>query len=106
MEDGSTRSERKEKWKQLEKEIQVSDEVLKAYISDIIREDFRYRAFDILIRAKNAPRAVSAYYEFINAYHLYQAGEDSYGNICCAAIDRAKYLLTKKQGMIRKILPF
>ncbi len=34
-----------------------------------------------------------AYYNFVNAYHRYEQGDDSFGNICCLAIDRAKELL-------------
>lgn len=89
----STKAERKRFNAELDKEIFVEDEVLKTYINVIIREDLRNSSYMTLIEAKNKPIAVKAYFNFVNAYHFYEQGEDSYGNICCMAIDDAKYLL-------------
>ncbi|WP_373056709.1 hypothetical protein [Zunongwangia sp. H14] len=59
----------------------ISDDELKNYVDKIIRKDLRNSSYQILSEAKKHPRAVIA--------------EDSYGNICCMAIDRAKELLRK-----------
>jgi hypothetical protein len=66
---------------------------LKTYVNEIIREDLRYSFYNTLLQAKNNKRAIQAYFNFINAYHLYKDGEESYGNICCLAVDRARELL-------------
>ncbi len=95
----STRAERKKFNDALDKEIYVDDHVLKTYINDIIREDLRVSSYHKLIEAKNSAKAVKAYFNFVNAYHFYEKGEQSYGNICCLAIDSAIDLLktTKKK---------
>ncbi len=89
----STQAERKKFIAELDQEIFVEDPVLKTYIDDIIREDLRISSYNTLIEAKNNPKAVKAYFNFVNAYHLFTKGQDSYGNICCMAIDSAKKLL-------------
>ncbi|TVQ16620.1 MAG: hypothetical protein EA361_03945, partial [Bacteroidetes bacterium] len=86
----STTAERKKFRAELDKVIFVEDHVLKSYIDDIIREDLRNSSYRTLVEAKNNPNAVKAYYNFVNAYQLFEKGEDSYGNICCMAIDHAK----------------
>lgn len=93
----STKSERKKFIAGLDKEIFVGDQVLKTYVDDIIREDLRNSSYCILIEAKNHPKAVKAYFNFVNAYQLFEKGKDSYGNICCLAIDSAKELLKPKK---------
>jgi len=93
-----TKAERKKFIDELDKEIFVDDHVLKTYIDDIIREDIRNSSYNTLIEAKNNPKAVKAYFNFVNAYHLYVKGNDSYGNICCLAIDSAlEYLKPKRK---------
>jgi len=87
------KTERKEYWRILNQEVEVSDERLKNYIGDIIRKDLQKTSFNILIEAKKSKKAISAYYNFINAYRLFKEGQDSYGNICCLAIDNARELL-------------
>ena len=77
----------------LDKETIVPDEELKRYVDDIIREDLRTSSYNTLIAAKNSPKAINAYHNFVNAYQLYEDGDDSYGNICCMAIDRTEQLL-------------
>lgn len=57
----------------------------------------RTSSYNILIAAKNNPKAIIAYYNFLNAYQLIEKGDDSYGNICCMAIDFAGDLLKKKR---------
>lgn len=91
----NARAKRKAYREKMNKENVVSDEKLLLCINDIFREDIRRSAYNTLIAAKNNPIAVIAYYHFVNAYQLYEAGEDSYGNICCMALDRAKELIKK-----------
>lgn len=83
---------RKEYWEQLNREITVTDEELKKRVDEIFLEKYRRKAYNTLILAKNNPKAIIAYYNFINAYNSYRKGEDS-GNACCHAIDTAKELL-------------
>jgi hypothetical protein len=102
----NSRTKRKEMREKLNKEVLVSDEQLKAYINNLIRDDLRVSSFKILSEAKNSKHAVMAYYNFVNAYHLHKAGDDSYGNIACMSIDLAKKLLKEtnrscKQGKNR-----
>lgn len=78
---------------QIDREIIVSNEKLRSYVDDMIREDLRSSSYNTLIEAKNNPKAINAYYNFVNAYHLFEKGDDSFGNICCLSIDRAKGLL-------------
>ncbi len=83
-------------FEKLDIETVISDEALKAYINDIFREDIRAMAFRTFMRAKESETAKRAYYQFINAYQLYREGDDSYGNICCLALDLAEDLLRKE----------
>jgi len=92
-----TKAERKKFIDELDKEIFVDDHVLKTYIDDIIREDLRNSSYNALIEAKNNPKAVKAYFNFVNAYQLYEKGNDSYGNICRLAIDSALEILKPKK---------
>jgi hypothetical protein len=89
----NSRAKRKEMREKLYKEIIITDDQLKAYISDLIRGDLRISSYNILNAAKNNKQAVIAYYNFINAYQLYEAGEELFGNIACMSIDWAKRLL-------------
>lgn len=91
----NSKQESKEYRQKMNKAVSVPNETLRAYVDEIFRKDLRNSSYYILIEAKSHPRAVIAYYNFINAYHLDQGGEYSYGNICCLAIDRAKELLKK-----------
>ena len=93
----STKAERKKFSAELDKEIYVDDRVLKTYVDDIIREYLRNSSYSALIEAKNNPDAVKAYFNFVNAYQLFEKGKDSYGNICCMAIDSAKERLKHKK---------
>jgi len=93
----STRAERKKYNEALDKEIYVDDHVLKTYVDDIIREDLRVSSYQKLTEAKNSNKAVRAYFNFVNAYHFYEKGDNSYGNICCLAIDNAADLLKNKK---------
>ena len=93
----STKASRKKMLDVLDKEIFVDDSVLKSYVDDIIREDLRNSSYNILVEAKNNPIAAKAYFNFVNAYQLIEKGKDSYGNICCLAIDNAKELLRPKK---------
>lgn len=80
----------------MDKEIEVSDETLKKYVDDIFAKQYRRSSYDTLIMAKKKKAAIKGYYNFINAYHLYENGEQSFGNICCLAVDYAKELLREK----------
>ncbi len=76
--------------KKIDKKVMVSDEVLKSYVDDIMRKDLRRSSYEILIKAKNSKKAISDYYNFVNAYQLVEKGESSFGNICCLAIENAE----------------
>lgn len=93
----STKASRKKMFDILDKETFVDDQVLKKYVDDIIREDLRNSSYNTLIEAKKTPKAVRAYFNFVNAYQLFEKGKESYGNICCLAIDSAKELLKPKK---------
>ena len=93
----STKAERKKFRDKLGQEIFVDDQVLKKYVDDIIREDLRNSSHKVLMEAKNNPKAVIAYFNFVNAYQLFEKGDESYGNICCLAIDNAVELLRPKK---------
>ena len=97
MDPKNAKAKRKAFREKMNKENVVSDEKLQLYVNDIFREDIRRSAFNTLIAAKNNPKAIIAYYNFVNAYQLNEAGEDSYGNICCMALDRAEDLLKKRK---------
>ncbi len=92
----NSKQESEEYRQKMNKAISVPNETLRAYVDDIFRKDLRNSSYYILIEAKSHPHAIIAYYNFINAYNLDQSGEDSYGNICCLAVERAKELLKKK----------
>lgn len=98
----NSRKERKEFRDKLNKEVSVPDETLRAYIDDIIRDDLRNSSYYILLEAKKSPKAVIAYYNFVNAYQIHSEGEDSYGNICCMAIEKAEELLREERKRKRK----
>jgi hypothetical protein len=70
---------------------------LYSYVKEIFSTQYRNSSYETLIRAKHSTNAVVAYYNFLNAYNLYENGNDSYGNICCMAIDFANDLLKSKK---------
>jgi len=61
----------------------------------MMRKDIRRSSYETLLAAKKHPKAVVAYYQFINAYLLSEEVGGDHGNICCMAIDRARELLRK-----------
>ncbi|WP_420319173.1 hypothetical protein [Ekhidna sp.] len=83
----------------LDTEVAVSDEQLKEYVDDLFREDLRSFAYRTFIRAKNSQTATKAYYNFVNAYKLFESGDHSYRNICCLALDHAEELLRKENSI-------
>ncbi len=91
----STKATRKKEKAKLDKIIKVPNEQLRIFVDKIFSKEYRNSSYFILIKAKNNPKAIVAYYNFVNAYHLVEKGEDSYGNICCMAVDSAKMLLKK-----------
>lgn len=98
----SNKANRLEKREKLDKEIFITDEELRAYVDEIFEEEYRNSSFNTLTRAKNSTKAVTAYYNFINAYQLYENGEDSYGNVCCMSVDHARELLRNKKYKSKK----
>jgi hypothetical protein len=98
----NTKARRKEFREKLDKETIVSDAELKHYVDNIIREDLRTSSYNTLIEAKNNPKAIIAYYNFVNAYQLHERGDESYGNICCLSIDKAVELLKKQKKKKKK----
>ena len=90
----NTKAKQKAYREKMNKEIFVSDEELKLYVDEIFAEKYRTAAYNTLIKAKNNPKAIVAYFNFINAYNL-SVNEDSYGNVCCMSVDLAKKLLLK-----------
>jgi len=97
----NAKARRKAFREKLDKETFVSDEKLKRYVDHIFREDLRTSSYNTLISAKNNPKAIIAYYNFVNAYQLYERGDDSYGNICCLSLDKADELLKKRKNKTR-----
>lgn len=95
----NAKAKRKVFSEKLDKETIVNDEVLKSYVDDIFHEDFKTLSYNILKAAKKNPKAISAYYNFVNAYQLYELGEESYGNICCLSVDKAKEILKKAKAL-------
>ncbi len=95
----NSKAQRKGLREKLDKEIIVNDEELKRYVDDIFHEDFRTISYNILIAAKKNPKVISAYYNFVNAYQLFKNGKESYGNICCLSVDKAKELLKKAKAL-------
>ena len=88
------KAERKAYREKLNAEIFVTDEELKGYVDEIFALRFRNASFNTLLQAKKKPKAVVAYYNFVNAYKLSKT-EDGYGNVCCLAVDTAKELLRR-----------
>jgi Na+-translocating ferredoxin:NAD+ oxidoreductase RnfG subunit len=76
----NAKARRKAFREKLDKETIVSDEELKRYVDDIIREDLRTSSYRTLIDAKKNPKAVLTYYNFVNAYQLYEQG--GYSGAC------------------------
>ncbi|MCX6183434.1 MAG: hypothetical protein NT150_16110 [Bacteroidetes bacterium] len=99
MDEDDSKEKRKAYWQKLDKEISVSDKKLREYVDDIFREGLRNKAYQVLLDAKNEPKAIVAYYNFINAYQMQE--EEPSGNICCLAFDKASELLKKER--IRKM---
>ena len=92
----NSRKKRKEFREKLNKAVDIPDDELWSSINELIRKDLRQSSYNILKEAKSKKHAVIAYYNYVNAFNMYKSGKDSYGNICCMAIDWAKELLKKK----------
>ncbi|MBN1340985.1 MAG: hypothetical protein JXA03_16775 [Bacteroidales bacterium] len=93
----NSKIKRKETKEKLDREVIVTDEQLRNYIDALIKEDLRIHSYNILLQARSNPDSIRVYYNFVNAYQLYQNGDESMGNICCMAIDLAKDLIRKKR---------
>jgi len=70
----------------INKEIYVSDEVLKEYVNNIFAEKYRNESFEILLKVKDKEHLKKYYFQFINAYNK----EEDYSNTCCQIVDFAK----------------
>jgi hypothetical protein len=86
------KAEQKTYSQKINAEAFVADEELRNFVNDIFSEKYRNSSYNTLIKAKEHPQAVIAYYNFINTYRLSKT-DSSYANICCLAVDRAKELL-------------
>lgn len=102
MDSKNAKAKRKAYREKMDKENSVSDDELQRYVNDIFREDIRKSAYSTLIAAKKDRNAIVAYYNFVNAFQLSEAGEDSFGNVCCLALDKAEDLLKKRKRKYRK----
>ena len=91
------KKEREQYRELMDSEVYVDDNILRGYVDDIFAAEFRNKSYDTLLKVKDDNTKNIAYFNFINAYNLYQNGEKSYGNVCCMAIDYAEYLLKKKK---------
>jgi hypothetical protein len=89
----------REKFRKLDLEVSIPEEQLKEYVDGVFREDLRSFAYRTFIRAKKSKTAIKAYYNFVNAYQIFEKGKDSYGNICCLALDSAETLLRKENSI-------
>lgn len=97
MDTRNAKAKRRAFREKIDKVNTVSDTELKHYIDAIFREDIRTSAYNTLRAAKNDPNAITAYYNFVNAWQLCDSGEESYGNICCLALESAEKLLKKSR---------
>jgi hypothetical protein len=88
-----SRNRREALYAKLDNEVYVEDAVLRSYVDDIFELEFRNSSYAVLLEAKVSRLAKRQYFNFINAYQMYQQGDDSMGNICCLAIDHAKSIL-------------
>ncbi len=73
---GSTKALRK-KEKALDKAIEIPDEQLRVFVNKVFAKEYRDLSYRTLLKAKNNPRAIVAYYNFINAYYLAEKGDGS-----------------------------
>ena len=94
FEDETEKAERKQHNLILNNPILVSDEELRLMVDEIFARKYRTSSYSTLVAAKNNPKAIVAYYNFVNAYNLSKP-DDSFANICCLAVDSAKSLLRK-----------
>lgn len=92
--DENNKVERKQRKAALDNPVLVTDEELRLIVDEIFAEKYRTSSYSTLIAAKNNPKVIIAYYNFVNAYNLSKP-DDSFANICCLAVDSAKSLLRK-----------
>ena len=95
LENIHSKKHRQEYKEKMNKEIYVEDEVLKEYVDEIFAEKYRYNSLETLLKVKEKEHLRIYYFQFINAYNLYKAGQDSYSNTCCQVVDFAKENLKK-----------
>jgi hypothetical protein len=95
-----TRGPKDEPAVSLDTPTQAPKEELKKMIEDVFSPEFQVSAYQKLVDASQKADTAVAYYNFINAYHLYQQGNLSYGNICCLSVDNASRLLKAKRKRV------
>ncbi|WP_271785374.1 hypothetical protein [Aquimarina algiphila] len=76
--------------------------MLREYVNDIFVEEYRVPSYRTLLEAKDNPKTIITYHNFINAYELQANGESSFGNICCMSVDSAIDLLLEEQKIKKK----
>lgn len=92
---------RKKEHEELDNEIYVSDEELRKYVDDIFAKEYRNSSYNTLLEAKKNSKAKIGYFNFINSYQKYLE-ENSFGNVCCMAVDYAKQLLKTSRSKNKK----
>lgn len=92
---------RRREHKELNNEIYVSDDELRQYVDDIFAKEYRNFSYNILLEAKNHSKAKIGYFNFVNSYNKYLT-ENSFGNVCCMAVDYAKQLLKTPRSKNKK----
>lgn len=69
-----TKAERKARHEEFKekylKPVSVSEEKLKKMVNKVFAEEFRYKAYMMLLRAQKHPVAFEQYYIFVNAFNL------------------------------------
>ena len=90
LERRKTKQERKTFFKILDTEKYISDELLKNYVDNSFKEDFRAEFYQILLKAKKNKKAVKYYFHFVNSYEL-----DTKSRISALIIDSIKEVLKK-----------
>ena len=74
---------------------------MRQYVDDIFAKAYRNSSYTILLEAKNHSKAKIGYFNFVNSYQK-NLKEDSFGNICCLAVDYAKQLLKTPMSKNKK----
>lgn len=63
---------------------EMTDKELLNAVNDAFAEEYREKAYNLLLKSKSHPIAVTDYYTFVNAYNLNES------SICCMTMDSAE----------------